>query len=133
MQSYYGYHATHGGFANYKNGFSGLKYRKNRKDEYIAQQQLVSNTNTISVNEAQDTPNPTATPVDTLVNEVCLGQGRCNEEMRLNSTNAPSLEFAADSQKSNVSMSITPMKKPESGKPVPLRKDDTADVVRFHV
>ena len=128
----FGYYATHGGFANYNNGFKGLKYRKTRKNEYIAQQGLAHNNGMISVNtESNATKSPDAIKVGELVNEIVIDNGtKSNEEMRLNATNAPELEFVGDA-KSNVKMVIEPLKKPASGKKVGLRSDDSVKIVKF--
>ena len=123
-KSYYGYYANHGGFANYKNGFNGLKYRKTRKDEYTTQQALAHNNEKVSEVSEPDMHYGT-TPVDTIVNEIHLKNGSMsNEEMRLDATNSPAVEFVGDSKKSNVRMTITPLKPAPSGGKVAMKGEN---------
>ncbi len=128
----YGYYATHGGYANYNNGFAGMKYRKTRKNEYIAPQGLAHNNTKLSENSAPKTSAPVAVNVSELVNEIVIDNNtKSNEEMRLNALNAPELEFAGDSKKSNVKMVIQPLKPAAAAKSIPLRKDDGQMPVKF--
>jgi len=128
--SFYGYYAGHGGFSNYKNGFEGMKYNKKRKAEYVEQQALVHNNGVISDNKAKDMSGQYGTtPITELVNENYIGTGKSNEEMRLNSTAGPNVEFTLDaSHGSNVSMQIS-RDKPRAKSA--LRQDDSVKLVNF--
>jgi len=128
----YGYYASHGGFANYRNGLSGMKYRKTRQSEYVAQQGLAHNNGILSSKTAPQAQHaPDAIRVGELYNEIVIdNHTKSNEELRLNALNAPELEFV-DDMKSGVSMAIIPEKKPASGKALPLRKDSAVRMVKF--
>ncbi len=130
MTEKYGYYATHGGFANYNNGFAGLKYRKTRKNEYIAPQGLAHFNTKLSENEAPPTEQyPDMVQHGERVNEIVIGKEPSNEEIRLLEKNSFN-DFVGDA-KSNVRMVIEPLKKPASGVSVPLRKDEGQMPVKF--
>ncbi len=128
----FGYYASHGGYANHLNGLSGLKYRKTRKNEYIAQQGLAHNNGKLSENTATQTSAPDAVKVGELINEISIDNNtKSNEELRLNALNAPEIEFVGD-MKSGVKMVIEPLRKPASGSKVSLRKDNRVQIpVKF--
>ncbi len=130
MTEKYGYYATHGGFANYNNGFAGLKYRKTRKNEYIAPQGLAHNNGKLSENEAPPTEQyPDMVQHGERVNEIVIGKEPSNEEIRLLEKNSFN-DFVGDA-KSNVRMVIEPLKKPASGGKIQLRKDEGQMPVKF--
>lgn len=132
MTEKYGYYATHGGFANYNNGFAGLKFRAKRQNEYIAQQGLAHNNGKLSENTATQTSAPDAVKHGELINEIVIDNNtKSNEELRLNALNAPELEFVGD-MKSGVKMVIEPLRKPAAGSKVSLRKDNRVQIpVKF--